>query len=108
VLVRFLKEITSRPVHSYKRDVEKKGAFMRRLLAAASLVALGVNFGTPARTSGAPVVMAEPAALNTPAPSAAQIASEEKAAQIIKARSVAGTKSRARAADFEQTVNGRS
>lgn len=58
---------------------------MRRLLVTASLVALGVSSGTLLKTSSDPMVMAEPAALNKPAPSAAQIASEEKAAQSIKA-----------------------
>jgi hypothetical protein len=63
---------------------------MRRLLVTASLVALGVSFGTPPKTSSAPVVMAEPATLNEPAPSAAQIASEEKAAQSIKTTNTQG------------------
>ena len=58
---------------------------MRRLLVTALLVALGVSSGTLPKTSSDPMVMAEPAALNKPAPSAVQIASEEKAAQSIKA-----------------------
>jgi hypothetical protein len=41
----FLKEKTSRPVQANRRDAEK-GAFMRRLLVTASLVALGISFGS--------------------------------------------------------------
>jgi hypothetical protein len=80
----FLTRNNERALADNGRVLAQKGAHMRRFLVTASLVALGVAWGTPAKTSSAPMVMAEPAALNKPAPSAAQIASQEKAAQSIE------------------------